>query len=742
MHPGIVVGNVIVPRRSDCTLLPGACRVVGLREHEVGVIPILWDEARSDPPAPFIMTVNDLSTELHTGVSAHADPSYKSYAREEPTERAGELSAVIQKAFAPLISDARAVEKAIFDPSYRAVQFKRIAERGLSVSSARRYFNRYLIFNFTERAFVKYSRSEATAHTPQVSGVKRGRCQEGVPLHLVRKDIANAITKFYVKERLTAHDSWVQMLLEDYPGMCEESVAPCGKKTFTIRAGCENSLPTIDQFRYVIRLMRATHSLERVRPNANRLERPPRATKGSARDYVDLPGAVFQSDATKLQVRVVASWDRSRVLCPVTLYAAIDVATTVISGWLVSPENPSTALALRLLKQCGSSKQADCERLDIEYAQSEWVEELCSALHADRGEWVSIKAQAITRGGIAIKVGEPYEPEQKAGVEQTLNLLKEALAREGLPGLYKKQIVRGDSDGIDGACLTLLEIERRIAKIVRKINLMAAPNDVIPPGMLAEGHRDVSRIAVWKWRIQNEPGAYRRMSEKQLFEEFLVTKTASVTDEGLLLNKRVYRSPVLHQLGWTAKAARRRSLKVNVFIEERLPGFVYFVNPLDKKSLTRAECRDPAIEQLKLELWELGEYEKDRDDAKDKTNFSASVNAAIDRKDFKATVAEAKASARRAIKESGTSRSARKKGRKEATAIEAVIENANYEGALVRAGVVPMPASASLFAPNMHAKEAIPVASQVTTSNSSGQTDSSIRQSESKLSRFKFVRTQ
>ncbi|WP_273456887.1 hypothetical protein [Nevskia ramosa] len=703
MSAGIVVGNVIVPKATSCTQLPGPSRVVGIRGGDVSLIPIFWDEGSTEPPAPFVLPYAEVNVELHEGISTYASPKYRSLQREDPTGKSVLKATAIRAALASMIDDQEKINRCLFEPRYKAECIREAASSAMSVSTVRRYLHRYLIFNFDEKVFNPYARSTGRPDRRQVSGAKRGRAGAGVPLYEVRAILMTGIRRYYIKAKRTAHDSYVETVVEYFPEMVEAIVEPSGKRRFTIRPGFESRLPTIDQFRYSIRLLTETESIIRVRPNAVRLERPRKSKSGSARDYVDLPGALFQADATKLKVRICAQWDRSRILSSVTLYIAIDVATTVIGGWFLSPDAPSTALALRLLKQCGSSKRADLERLGMEYVQAEWVEEIPSGLQADRGEWVSIKAHTITRAGISIKVGEPYKPEYKAGVEQTHNLIMEELAREGIPGLHKRHVERGDDDGMRGACLTVLEVEKRVAQAIRRINLRAPVDEVIPAQMIADGHRDVSRIAVWKYRTENEPGAYRRLTERQLFQELLVPTKASVTDKGLLIDTRTYRSDVLDELGWTTKAAGGRAKKIDVFIEERLPSHAFFVNPLTGE-MTHAVCRNPAIDMLKLELWELAEYQNHVRTIKKETNFSAAVNASIDRKEFKTTIANAKEEVREAIKKSGVSNNSRNNGRRAATAIESEIANAQYEGGLIRRGILPAPAAEEASTPGLQAE--------------------------------------
>lgn len=700
MHPAIIIGTVIVPQRTECSVLPSACRIVGIRGNDVCVIPIVWDEKKTDPPAPFVVDADDLRVELQQQVSTSARAATKSFDRHEPVPKkrkkapevdakpnAADRAKEIRTAFEPLIDSKEKLQRVLFDATYRAQCLREVA--GMSEFSARRYFHKYLIYNFEDKAFSPYTRSDATRNPKQRSGAKRGRSKGGPALPEVRDNLTLGIHKYYIGKNHTEKQSFVDTLLEFYPRACASRLTDEGKTEHYIREEFRLKVPSASQFQYLIRLIAETTGIKRVRSNARRKEREAKANKGSARDYVDLAGAVFQADATKLQVRVVAPWNRQQVLGSVTLYLAVDVATTAICGWFLSHEAPSTALALRLLKQCGSSKEQDLARVGWPYVQAEWVEAIPASLHADRGEWVSKKAETITRGGVCVKVGKPYTPHKKGAIEQTHNLVKRRLIEEGIPGIYSREHQRGEGDGIADAALTLLEIEQRVVKIILDINRRPSPAD-LPAEMVAEQPRDVSRIALWKWRTQRELGQCRELSPKQMFEAFLQPTEASITAKGLLLDGRDYRSDVLDTFGLTLKAANKRGQKMPVFIDEQLPAYVFFKHPKTQQ-LEPARYREPGMEKYKLDLWGLNAYLAHIEQLKNDTEFSALVHSNKGTQAQAPGEANAKALTKQAIAEQGKPLSARGKGRAAASTAAAVVANVDYELGLAASGVLPAP---------------------------------------------------
>ncbi|MGQ0501552.1 MAG: hypothetical protein ACT4P0_02915 [Panacagrimonas sp.] len=676
MYSGISIGNIIRPTDTVCSLLPTACRVLHIHDDEVSLIPVFWEEAKTDPPAPFIVSAKELAVEIRQQVSVVGRPGVKTYDRESPTGEAKEKAEKVKAAFKDLL-EPEALQRAIRDPRYRAQSLRAIS--GMSESTARRVLHLYWIYNFDEKVFARYTRTEKTKKLTQNSLVKRGPSNGGPALPVVRAALTAGIRKFYIADGLTSADSWVCTMLKHYPHACEETKLSNGRRWFRVKQQFALKVPTRSQFKYVIELIRATEGIERERANKRRKTPKPRPKKGSARQYVDLVGQVFQSDATKLQVRVVLPWARDEVLKTLTLYTALDVGSTAITGWRLSPNDPSTAEALQLLKQCASDKREQIERIGVEYHPEEWVQGLPANLHADRGEWVSKKAYTIVRAGISIKVGEPYLPEKKGAIEKTHDLIKERILRELIPGAYGRHIERGEEDGFKTAALTMDELEMRIVQILRAINLQPPPVEVIPIGMVGEGLPQVSRIDVWNWRLRNEPGAVRQLDEKQLYESFLMPIKASITGDGILYNTRTYVSPVLHEYGYTAKALRRRGdNKIQVFMDEHLPHIVKFEHPKSKQ-LVDARCEEKYLEAMNLRYWEAELFRAQRNGLAGDADFSARAIDASQRQQFAGVKKDAKAKTAADLKASGTTTNARKKGRSAATAKAKTVAMLNYE---------------------------------------------------------------
>lgn len=685
MHPEIIVGNVVRPTDEQCSLLPTACRIILVHEKDVWLIPVFWDETKTDPPGPLVLTATDLSTEIRSQVSVVSRPSFKTFNREPPSQEEAEKAEKLKVAFAEILRP-KELARAIREPNHRASLLRKVA--GISESTARRFLHLYLIYNFSDKVFARYRRTKKTRSPKQKSEVKRGKSSGGPALPVVRTALANGVRKFYAKKNMTEARSFVCTIREYYPDKTEPITLADGRPWFRVKRGFEHQIPTKNQYRYVIELLRAAGELKRERPNLRRKAPKKRAKKGSARQFVDLAGQVFQSDATRLQVRVVQKWKRSEILQGITLYTAIDVCTTAITGWRLSPNYPSTAEALQLLKQCASDKREQVENLGVEYFPGEWVVGLPANLHADRGEWVSNKAHTISVAGIAIKVNEPYAPENKGAIERTHDLIKEKLSREGIPGTYRREAQRGEANGFEAACLTLDEIEMRVVGIIREINLQPPPVEVIPTGMIAEGIEQVSRIDVWNWRRKNEPGAIRVLDEKQIYESFLTPLTGSVNSVGIRYNTRDYVSAVLHDYGLTTKSLKRgNDNKIRVFMDEHLPHILKFEHP-ETGELVDARCEEEYLEQLNLRYWEAELYRAHREALAGATSFSGDVVGIEQEKRFQKVVNNAKQETAADLSETGITTNGRKTGRRAATQKARTVQMINYEQSQTEKGNV------------------------------------------------------
>ncbi len=708
MSAHISIGVVLLPAKRDLCDFSTASRIVGFSETEICLIPIdIGLDSGYDPSAPFLIKKDYIINQVKENILSILPPSVGQFNRGHASEAMTLRSIAIRSALSGIILNAQKGGQILFNAEHRRRALMDAAARigeapppvrtdsenedsasgsavgmheRVSWKTLQRYLYKYLKYNFDERAFESYGRTKQTKHPRQTSLVRRGRPSPAPPMPQVRDVLEMGVKNYYVRDGNTAYQSWILTIREHFPDCLEQDTCN-GRPRAKIRDEFLHVVPSEYQFRYIARLISEQENLVRRKPNAVCAERPRNANKGSARRYANLVGEYFQADATKLQVRVVSSWDRSQTLRPLTLYSAVDVASTAVVGWLLSPDAPSTALALRLIRQCGTSKRAELERLGIEFCEDEWTAELPSNTHADRGEWVSKKCESLVRGGVAIKVGKAYTPNTKGCVEKTHDLLKNKIAAAMTPGVHKRRVERCDDDGFATAALNFSEINRLVIEKIRDINLAPAPEDVIPPQMVVEGITDFSRISIYKWKAENEPGMIRRVSEKQAFEYFLQSVQGRVTSRGIRYDGHVYESDVLHDLGITLKAARGRATSFEIFIEEQLPSFAWFKHP-ESDEMVQARCHEPVLEELKIAYWEWADYNKQLEMGRKSTKFTAENEAAKRSEGFDAVIKNAKKSRRADVAASGKSKTALKNGRREASQKESKANALDYERTL------------------------------------------------------------
>ncbi|MGG1940422.1 Mu transposase C-terminal domain-containing protein [Paenibacillus polymyxa] len=337
-------------------------------------------------------------------------------------------------------------------------------------------------------------------------------------------------------------------------------------------------LPSFGQFRYWFNKWRDPKREVTSREGTRKFQQNYRPVLGSTQQDAYAPAAVFQIDATILDVHVASEFFRNRILGRPTCYIVVDSYSHLIAGIHVSLESPSWAGgAMMALMNASEDKVEYCKRFGIEIQKEEWPVSgfIPESVLADRGEMLTSKAiSMIEHLQIAVKNTPPFRPDWKPLVERYFGIIQNH-AKPFMPGaVYKDANDRGVKDRRLNTSLTLADVTRILIKCVLHYNNFHH---------LADYERDENQIAenvspipihLWNYGIQYKSGKLRRVSKDVLRFNLLPSERATVTPKGIRFNGMLYSCEIALKEKWFVRA-RKGTFKVDISYDPRCVTQIY-----------------------------------------------------------------------------------------------------------------------------------------------------------------------
>ena len=235
-------------------------------------------------------------------------------------------------------------------------------------------------------------------------------------------------------------------------------------------------------------------------------------------------------------------------------YATLDDFSGAYTGWAFTPGPPKWDVARAVLLNAFTDKTQEFQRLDLPYTSEDMpVKEIPTRLTADRAELLTDKAGILPQMGIKVEIMAPMRPDRKGQIERGIGAIKNQDNFYILPGSHIKNPGRRVDDGKNSASLTTKELERICVQRIIDLNLEPVPLSEIPTALIDAGCQSITRIGLYKWRLENRPGHYRTLSPLEVFTFLLNKADASATSVGILFKKMNFRSPRLIELGYGAE---------------------------------------------------------------------------------------------------------------------------------------------------------------------------------------------
>lgn len=477
------------------------------------------------------------------------------------------------------------LEPSIFLPKERAKFLKMASEQmGLDPSTISRYIKRYYKRGINLFALLSDYDYCGGAGRDRKLDRKVGRRSKYTSLYgemvitdEVKRIIRISLDKFYYTtkpKRPSLRWAYEQMIKEYF-------VVQRKKENGVVLPIVEEgkAIPTFGQFRYWFNKWRDPKREVSSREGARKFQQQFRPVLGSTQQDAYAPAAVYQIDATILDVHVVSEYSRNRILGRPVCYLVVDSYSHLIVGMNVSLESPSWAGgAMMALLNASEDKIGYCKRFGIEIREEEWPVSgfIPESVLADRGEMLSSKVLSIIEHlQIAIKNTPPFRPDWKPLVERQFGMIQ-SHAKPFIPGaVYKDANERGVKDPRLNASLTLLDVTKILIKCVLHYNNYH---------QIADYKRNENQIAenipaipihLWNYGIKNKSGKLRRVSQDVLRFNFLPSDKATVSPKGIKWNGMLYSCETALKERWFVHARTKGTFKVDVQYDPRCVNQIY-----------------------------------------------------------------------------------------------------------------------------------------------------------------------
>jgi hypothetical protein len=394
-------------------------------------------------------------------------------------------------------------------------------------------------------------------------------------------------------------------------------------------------LPTFAQFRYCNYKERDTKRFVIRRDGERKFNLESRPRVGNAEQVTHGPGSLYQLDSSVVDLLIVNSLDRARVLGQPTVYFVIDVFSRLIAGFTVTFGGSNCTGALLALENAACSKQEFCREHGVEILKEEWPSEhLPESLLADRRELKDSTADALAHSlGISLLLTPPFRPDLNGVVEGSFSRLKSQMTRR-LPGHIRR--IEGCATSNSQPVLDVHQFTCALIHYILAYNRTSLEDYRLTPAMISD-HVDARPVDLWGWGIRNCSGHLRSFDQNSLRRILLPKAEASITEKGLHFGRCRYLNEHALDDDWFVDARRNGSTKIQIHFDPRKVGAVYLLDSgkeFESWHLCDSDSRFSVCYAAEVEdvfTWQSAKKSLDRlDDDLTRTKYEAQVERIVE----------------------------------------------------------------------------------------------------------------
>jgi hypothetical protein len=316
-----------------------------------------------------------------------------------------------------------------------------------------------------------------------------------------------------------------------------------GKQKTIIKQLAKGERPSRTQLYYLIDQAFSLEERLRQKLGDDNFENNVDPKTGSAREYAQFAGNIYEIDATKVDCWIVDDDDPQTVIGKATLYLVIDVFTRLIVGFHLTLDSPSWAGAMEALMTLVEDKRKLCERWDMEYREADWPAHgvVPAFIRSDRGaEFTSYAREVLTDALGLHYINVPARKSPTRGTVECGHKLVHIPIRENVGGhtppeeFGKRQI----SDHRDEASRTLKSLGTEIGAGVLLNNRRVHTRVDLPAAQVWAKEQAIP-IRMWELSTQSV-GLHSTHEETFMRFKCLPSDDMSVTPRGVFYKGLLY----------------------------------------------------------------------------------------------------------------------------------------------------------------------------------------------------------
>lgn len=412
-------------------------------------------------------------------------------------------------------------------------------------------------------------------HSNRDVKTKLGRKSELFPVGIALDEKTKKILDEGIKEYLsgkanTINDAFNNLLYryysyikEDENGIVRDLYPP-------------NQRPTYKQFYNYLNKVVDKDDIEKAKTSIAEQRNNSRLLLSDNLKDVDGPCSLVEVDECEVDVFLVSSEDRSKVIGRPIVYALIDVYTRAIIAVSVSLENNSYKGITNCLLNLIEVKKEQCKKYGIEIGDNVWVDHfLPHRIRSDYGsEYISYEYERVCNEfGIQRELVSPGTGSMKGQIEQLFHQMHTAQnAVLENNGLITK---RHDSNHKETAVLTIDEFNGFLYSMVVVHNSKYMKNYPLTSDMRKKKVKPIPS-ELWAYGVNKYGSPKPILNDMQFRYALLKDATASVSRDGVTFkNLKYFNENDKDLLSMMTKAGDRR-IKLDCRYDERCVDHLYY----------------------------------------------------------------------------------------------------------------------------------------------------------------------
>lgn len=341
------------------------------------------------------------------------------------------------------------------------------------------------------------------------------------------------------------------------------------------------NVPSLQQFRSWTKKLFDTHEAIRKTKHETNFLTNYKDNESSIVTGYEVPGAVFEIDATVIDVHIVSKWDRNKVLGRPTLYFVVDRASTMTVGFSLSLFYASWDAARLAIYNAFTEKTVFCRENGVDIIDQDWpCSHIPNRLVADNAEMLGLKAEDAMVPMVPLEFSPLGRPDTKPFAEGAFNTLNKQVIHTLLGATKNKdKIIAGAPDPRGKAIYTLEELRTIVLRAIIDKNSQNQKTLARRSRLLIETDSDMTPLGFWQVHVDNYMCALKKASAQEIEARLLRPVRVSVTKNGICFQQIYYSCEKLQKLKLSAIAKSKGHIQLDARVNDDSLDYIFVKFP-------------------------------------------------------------------------------------------------------------------------------------------------------------------